>query len=32
MEIEIYAGATDEETEDDLGAQTVEKTISKSFL
>lgn len=31
MEIEIYPGATDEETEDDLGAQTVEKTVSKSF-
>lgn len=31
MKVEIYPGASDEETEAELGSQTVPKTIEKQF-
>lgn len=31
MNVEIYAGAADEDAEADLGAQSVEKTVAKQF-
>lgn len=32
MKVEILPGATDDDTEADLGAQEVEKTVEKKYL